>query len=182
MKKLFTVIGILAALIAVILAGGATTIKREQSLVLTAVDATPLDGSTTGRTYKSSDRTSAYSVVMTKDVDVVIVTIDGTGSDGDSAVFTIWGYSENGAADRIYHTVTATLGTAVADTGRTWVEQFSGTDTHITTVGIKDSAGAGNSKAKIALDTTGLKFLMFEPITFTGLTTITVHIRKYGTR
>lgn len=172
----------LLLIVPVILLLGATIIRRESEFALTAVDATPLDGSTTGRTYLSVDRIDSFSMVLTEEVDAVVVTMDGTGSDGDSAVFTIWGYSENGPAERIYHTVTATLGTAVAGTGRTFAEQFSGTDTHVTTVGVKDSAGAGNSIAKIAFDTTGLRRLMFEPITFTGLTTITFHVRKYGTK
>lgn len=158
----------------------ATVIRDEMILTLSAVDATPLDGSTTGRTYQAVDRTKGRYFVLSEAADAVVITMDGTGSDGNSAVFTIWGYSKNGGAERIYHTVTATLGTAVAGTGRTWAEVFSGTDTHITTVGVKDSAGAGNSVAKLALDTVGYEFLMFEPITFTGLTAITFHVREYG--
>lgn len=158
----------------------ATHIRGERTLTLTAVDATPLDGSTASRTYQASDRTAEYCLTLYEEADAVEITVDGTGSDGHSAIFTIWGYSVNGAADRIYHTVTATLGTAVAGTSRTWVEQFSGTDTHATTIGIKDSGAGGNTKAKIYLDTTGLKYLMFEPITFTTLTTITIHMREYG--
>lgn len=159
----------------------ATIITKQMLLTLTAVDATPLDGSTTGRTYQAADKTIGTYVVLSEGADAVIVTMDGTGSDGDSAVFTIWGYSKDGPAERIYHTVTATLGTAVAGTGRTFAEQFSGTDTHVTTVGIKDSAGAGNSIAKIAFDTVGYQFLMFEATTFTTLTAITFHVREYGT-
>lgn len=158
----------------------ATVIRDEMLLTLSAVNATPLDGSTTGRTYQVADRTKGQYVVLSEAADAVVVTMDGAGADGNSAVFTAWGYSRNGSAERIYHTVTATLGTAVAGTGRTWAEVFSGTDTHVTTIGVKDSAGAGNSMAKFALDTTGLRYLMFEPITFTGLTAITFHIREYG--
>ncbi len=160
----------------------ATVIKKEMMLALTAVDATPLDGSTSGRTYKPSDRTGSYCVVLSEECDAVVITMDGTGSDGNSAVFTIWGYGRSGPDERIYHTVTATLGTAVAGTGRTYADEISGTDTHITTIGIKDSAGAGNSIAKIAFDAVGYRFLMFEPITFTGLTAITFHVRDYGTK
>lgn len=158
----------------------ATIIRDELTITLTAVDATPLDGSTAGRTYQASDRTKGTYLVLSQEADAVVITMDGTGSDGNSAVFTIWGYNANGAAERIYHTVTGTLGTAIAATGRTFVEQFSGTDTHITTIGVKDSAGAGNSIAKLAFDTVGYKFLMFEAITFTGLTAVTFHVREYG--
>lgn len=157
-----------------------TVIRPEMLLTLTAVDSTPLDGSTSGRTYQATDRTTGQYVVLSEEADAIVITMDGTGSDGNSAVFTIWGYSRNGPAERIYHTVTGTLGTATAATGRTFADQFSGTDTHITTVAVKDSGADGNTIAKLALDPIGYRFLMFEPITFTGLTAITFHVREYG--
>lgn len=149
---------------------------------MTAVDSTPLDGSTSGLTYQAADRTVAYCVTLNEEIDNVIITADGAGSDGNSAVFNLYGYGLDGGAERIYHTVTATLGTAVAGTGRLYVEQFSGTDTHCTSVTIKDSGAGGNTMAKIYLNTHGLRYLMFEPTTFTTLTSITFHVRGIGSK
>ncbi len=161
----------------------ATIIRPMRVLTLTAVDGTPLDGSTAGRTYKASDRLALYTVALDEETDAVTITMDGTGADGNSAVFSIFGYGKNGSAERIYHTVTGTLGTAVAPgTGRLWAEVFSGTDVHTKTVGITDSLAAGNSMAKIAFDTTGLRFLYFEPKTFNTLSAIAFHIREWGSK
>ena len=161
----------------------ATIIRPERTITLTAVDATPLDGSTANRTYKPADRTAANSIRFGEEVDSVIITMDGTGADGNSAVFSLWGYhEENGFAHRIYHTATATLGTAVHSTGRVWAEIFAGTDTHVKTVGLTDSGAAGNSIAKLLIDKMDYRFLMFEPTTFTTLTAITFHVREIGTK
>ncbi len=166
----------------------ATIIRNDRVLTLSAVDATPLDGTTSGRTYQAKDRVKIHTsgtgacVALDEETDAVTITMDGKGADGNSAVFSIFGYGEDGPAERIYHTVTGTLGTAVAGTSRLWVEEFSGTATHTKTVGITDSGAAGNSMAKIAFDTTGLRFLYFEPITFSTLTAITFHIREWGSK
>jgi len=160
----------------------ATIIRKDRVLTLTAVDATPLDGSTAGRTYQASDRPEKYSVALDEETDAVTIKMDGTGADGNSAVFNIFGYGKDSPAERIYHTVTGTLGTAVAGTGRLFAEVFAGTTTHTKTIGITDSVAAGNSVAKIAFDTTGVRFLVFEPITFTTLTAITFHIREWGSK
>lgn len=159
-----------------------TIIRDVRELTLTAVDATPLDGTTAGRTFQAKDRSQAYSLRLDEETDCVTITMDGTGADGNSAVFNIFGYGEDGPRERIYHTVTATLGTAKAGTGRCFAEIFSGTSTHVKTVGITDSVVAGNSVAKIAFDTTGLRYLYFEPITFTTLTAITFQVREWGTK
>ena len=166
----------------------ATIIKSGRIFTLSAT-VTPLDGTTAGLTYQGKDRPTAYSFALNEETDVVTIMMDGTGSDGNSAVFNILGYglgvlnNDNPSpAERIYHTVTATLGTAVAGTGRCFAEHFTGTDTHIKDVKISDSALAGNSVAKIAFDTTGLRFLVFEPETFNTLTAITFHIREWGTK
>ncbi len=159
----------------------ATIIRKTRVLTLTAVDATPLDGSTASRTYQAADRTAAYCVTIEEEYDSVVITAYGTGADGNSAVFTIWGYSLNGDAERLYHTVTATLGTAVAGTSKLYVEQFSGTDTHSSSpIWVRDSGSAGNTRARIYIKTTGLRYLMFEPITFTTLTVLTFDVRGYG--
>ncbi len=160
----------------------ATIIRKDRVLTLTAVDATPLDGSTANRTYKASDRLALYSVALDEETDAVTITMDGTGANGNSAVFNIYGYGLDGPAERIYHTVTGTLGLAVAGTGKVWVEQFSGTATHTKTIGITDSGAGGDTMAKITFDTTGLRYLYFEPKTFTTLTAITFHIREWGSK
>ena len=159
----------------------ATIIRKLRSLSFTAVDSTPLDGTTSGRTYQSGDRLASACIPLDQETDAVTIIMDGTGSDGHLAIFNIYGYGLNGPAERIYHTVTATLGTAIAGTGKLYAEQFSGTDVHTSTIGIKDSGAAGNTVAKVSFDTSGLRYLYFEPETFTNLTAITFHVREWGT-
>ena len=166
----------------------ATIIRNDRVLTLSAVDATPLDGTTSGRTYQAKDRVKIHTsgtgacVALDEETDAVTITMDGTGANGNSAVFNIYGYGLDGSAERIYHTVTGTLGLAVAGTGKVWAEQFSGTATHIKTIGITDSGAGGDTMAKITFDTTGLRYLYFEPITFSTLTAITFHIREWGSK
>jgi hypothetical protein len=161
-------------------------IRQEQILTLTAVDATPLDGSTASRTYLRADMVKAYAVRLDQETDAVEIIVDCAGSDGNTALFNIYGYGEPGnpstpeigPALKIFDAVTATLGTAVAGASRLFVEHFTGTDKHTKTVGLYDNALGGNSIAKMAFDTRGLRFLYFEPETFTTLTDIRFHIRE----
>lgn len=160
----------------------------EKILTLTAVDATPLDGSSADRTYLRADAVSTYLVGLGQTVDAVEIFVDCAGSDGNTALFNIYGYPfagvipnpqtpELGPALKIFDNVTATLGTAVAGTGRLFVEHFTGIDLHTKTIGLYDNALGGNSIAKIAFDTRALGALYFEPQTFTTLTDIKFHIR-----
>ena len=160
----------------------------ERILTLNAVDATPLDGSSANRTYLRADRVAEYTVALGQTVDAVEIFADCAGSDGNTALFNLYGYPfagvkpnplrpEIGPALKIFDAVTATLGTAVAGTSRLFVEHFTGTDLHTKTIGLFDNALGGNSIAKMALDTRGLWALYFEPETFTTLTDIRFHIR-----
>jgi hypothetical protein len=159
---------------------------QERLLTLTAVDATPIDGSTALRTYQNAHKVGTYYVGLNQDTDAVEIIADATGSDGNTAVFNLLGYGvpgtaskpETGPANRIFNAVTATLGTAVAATGRLFVEHFTGSDLHTKTIGLYDSALGGNGIAKICFDTRGLSGLYFEPVTFTTLTDLTFHIRE----
>ena len=160
----------------------ATIIRNLRSLSFSAVDATPLDGSTAGLTYQAGDRLESACIPLDEETDAVTIIIDGTGADGNLAIFNIYGYGLDGPAERIYHTVTATLGTAVAGTGKLYAEEISGTDVHSSTIGIKDSGAAGNTVAKVSFDTSGLRYLYFEPTTFTTLTAITFHVREWGNK
>jgi len=172
----------------------ATIIRQMRSLTFTAVDAVPLDGSTTGRTYQAKDRLVHEAVIraaqnispcvrLDEETDSVTITIDGTGRDGNTAVFNIYGYGEDGPAERIYHTVTCTLGTAIASsTGRLYAEEIAGTDVHTGVIGIQDRELNSNSMAKVTFDTRGLRYLYFEPTTFTTLTALTFHIREWGNK
>lgn len=169
-----------------------TTMKEVRELSFPARDATPLDGTTAGRTYQPKDRLikvesgTGACVPLRADTDAVIITGSGTGSNGDSAVFHIYGYpmddletaASGGPAERIYITVTGTLGTAVAGTGQLYFDTFSGTDLHTSTIGIYDSGN--NAVCKIAFDCQGLKYLYFEPITFYTLSAIKFYIREVG--
>lgn len=160
----------------------ATVISKLRSLSFADVNATPLDGTTSGRTFQPGDRLRLESacIPVEQSTDAVTIIIDGTGSDGNSVVFNIYGYGLNGPAERIYHTVTATLGKAVAGTGKLYADHISGTDVHTSTIGIKDSGANGDTVAKVSFDTSGLRYLYFEPITFTGLTAITFRVREWG--
>ncbi len=159
-------------------------ILEETLLTLTAVDATPLDGTTAGRTYLAPDRVKTYSVALDQGTDAVEIIADAAGSDGNTALFNLYGYGkpsptkrEIGPALKIFDAVTATLGTAIAGSSRLFVEHFTGLDLHTKTIGLYDNALGGNSIAKMAFDTRGLAFLYFEPQTFTTLTDIKFHIR-----
>ncbi len=160
----------------------ATIIRQMRELTFAAVDATPLDGSTSGRTYQASDRLASACIPLDEETDYVTITIDGTGADGNTAVFNIYGYGEDGPAERIYHTVTCTLGTAVAGTSRLYAEEIAGTDVHTGTIGIQDRELNSNSMAKVTFETRGLRYLYFEPTTFTTLTALTFHIREWGNK
>ena len=164
----------------------ATILRKVREIEFTAVDATPLNGTTAGRTYQPTDRLATACVPLDEETDAVIITMSGTGSDGNSCVFHLYGYGldnlENGIgggpAEAIYNTVTATLGTGVAGTGQLYVDTISGTDLHTSTIGVYDSGN--NRVCKMAFDCQGLKYLYFEPITFTTLTKVKFIIREVG--
>ena len=164
----------------------ATILRKVRELDFTAVDATPLDGTTSGITYQPTDRLTTACVPLDEETDAVIITMSGTGSDGNSCVFHLYGYGldnledglTGGPAEAIYNTVTATLGSAVAGTSQLYVDTISGTDLHTSTIGVYDS---GNDRVcKLKFDTQGLKYLYFEPITFTTLTAVKFIIREVG--
>lgn len=178
----------------------ATLIRKTHLLFFNKVDLAPLDGQSTGRTYQAKDllvHAAAFMkaqtdagltpvtpyIVLDEEVDAVTITIDGTGADGNTAKFNMYGYgTENGDAERIYHTVTVTLGQAVAGTGRLYAEEIAGTDVHTGVIGIQDRELVSNSMAKITLYTRGLRYLYFEPTEFTTLTALTFHIREWGSK
>lgn len=164
----------------------ATIVRKVRELPFAAVDATPLDGATASRTYQPGDRLTSACVALDEETDAVIITMSGTGSANNTCVFHIYGYAqdnnnngdEGGPAERIYNTVTATLGTGVAGTGQLYVDTFSGTDVHTSTIEAYDSGD--NAVAKIKFDTQGLRYLYFEPITFTTLTAVKFIVREVG--
>lgn len=159
---------------------GRTLIQDFRTLTLAAVDATPLDGSTSGRTYLSTDRLALYTVNLLKETDAVEIIGYSTGSDtaDDTALINIFGYSKNGPAVKAYDACTFTLGTAVAPDSGLYAGVASGTDLHVTTVGVADSVD--NGIVKITFDTVGLRYLYFEPETFTGITNFIIQVRQYG--
>lgn len=161
-------------------AQGRTLIERMETLTLSAVDGTPLDGSTASRTYLATDRLVIYSVPITEGADAVEIiaysTVDDTAN--DTAVINIYGYSVNGPALKIYDACTFTLGTAVAPDSGLYAGVASGTDLHTTTVGVADSVD--NGITKLSFDTTGLKYLYFEPETFNNIGNFIIQVRQYG--
>jgi len=103
--------------------------------------------------------------------------MSGTGSDGNSAVFKIWGYAADGPAKLIY-SGTGTLGTAVAGTSKLFADTFTESETHVTSTTVVDSAA--NRVASIYFDAVGYAFLVFEAITFTTLTAVEFHVHELG--
>lgn len=159
---------------------GKTWIVEDQSLTISAVDATILDGTTTNQTYMATDRVAAYSVHIDDRTDWVEIHLYSTGSDtaDDSAKINIYGYGKDGPAMRIYEAVTFTLGTAVAPDSGLYADTISGTDKHTETVEVADSGD--NTVCRLKIDTAGLQWLYFEPETFTGITNVIIQIRSYG--
>ena len=178
MKKLTLIACICLLAICGLWLGGATTIRGEKVLAISAVDATPLDGTTSGLQYISGDRVTAYSVRLSERCDAVSVKAYCAGSDGGTAVFKIWGYSSDGPAELIY-SGTGTVGTAVFSTGNLWIDTFTAAGTnHIASVSVRDS---GNNRiCKLNADTTGYRDLMFEATVFTNVTAINFQVREYG--
>ena len=161
---------------------GSTWIVTDDTLTLSAVDATPLDGTTANRTFKPTDRLSLYSVRLDERTDKVEVHFYSTGSDtaGDTAAINIYGYGADGPAMRVYDATTVTLGTAVSPDGGLYADGISGTDKHVTTVSVKDENA--DTVAKMTIQTHGIRWLYFEPETFTGISNMIVKIRSYGTK
>jgi hypothetical protein len=159
---------------------GRTWIVEDQTLTITAVDGTILDGTTSGRTYMAADRVALYSVPIDDRTDWVEIHLYSTGSDtaDDTAKINIYGYGKNGPAMRIYEATTFTLGTAVSPGSGLYADTISGTDKHTETVEVADSGD--NTVCKLKIDTAGLRWLYFEPETFTGITNVIIKIRSYG--
>ncbi len=157
-----------------------TIIRQVRTLAFAAVDATPLDGSTAGRTYQQNDKLSTALVPLDEETDAVIIYVSGTGSANNTVLFHLYGYGRgvDAPAERILNSVTATLGSAVSGTGQLYADTIAGTDWHTSSVGIFDSGN--NTVCKIKLDTQGLEFLYFEPVTFTTLTAVKFHVREVG--
>lgn len=157
-----------------------TLIGDYKSLTLAAVDATPLDGTTSGRQFIAADRVTTYSLSIDDRTDIVEVIGYSTGSHtaNDTALINIYGYGKNGPALRVYDAATFTLGTAVEATPGLYADTISGTNYHPVTVNIEDSGN--NTIAKMYIDTTGLRWLYFEPETFTGITNFIIQVREYG--
>lgn len=156
----------------------ATIIRDVRALSFSTTDATLLDGTTAGQTYQPGDRLKTACVRLDEETDAVIITISGTGSDGNTVKFNLYGYGEDSPAERIYEAVTATLGTAVAGTGQLYADTILGTDCHTSTIGIYDSGD--NAVCKMKFDTQGLRYLYFEPETFTTLTAVKFLVREVG--
>ncbi len=159
-----------------------TWIVEDQSLTITAVDSTILDGTTSGRTYMATDRVATYSVLIDERTDWVVVHLYSTGgdTDGDSAKINIYGYGKDGPAMRVYEATTFTLGTAVAPDSGLYADIISGTDKHSGTIDVNDSND--NTVCKLKIETVGLQWLYFEPETFTGITNVIIQVRSYGSK
>ena len=154
-----------------------TTINRPQELDIGTV-VTELDGTTENYTYQAGDRDISECIQLDDSCDAVEVTISGHGSDGNSCVFSIYGYANNGPALRIFKTVTAILGTAIAGAGQLFADTISGTDYHTESVGVYDSGN--NTVAKMVFDTQGLKYLYFELVSLSTMTAVKFRVREIG--
>ncbi len=175
-------LGYIGLVIVLTLVVGATFINKEKVLLLSAVDATPLDGSTASRTYMSSDRVAGYTIPLKDRCDAVDLYVYATSAQAvtadDLVVLNIYGYGSGGPTMPVYDACTFTFGTAVATGTGLYADTASGTPLHTLPVIVTDSAN--NRIVKVTFDTTGFEGLYIEPETFTGVTACNVVIRQYG--
>lgn len=154
-------------------------IQQPKVLTFTAADSTPLDGSTSGRTYQNGDRTALQSVQLSERCDYVIIDADITGSDGNTVAFKIYGYARKGPAQLIY-SGTATAGTGVAGTDKLYVDTFTAQSAGIWKEAMTIQDSAANRVCTMEFNARGLEYILIEPGTFTTATSITFRIREYG--
>lgn len=85
-------------------ANAATYQHHHQAVTITAVEASPLNGVTPGRTYQSSDldKTASNVVELGPRCDIVDIYAYGTGSAAQTATLKIWAYSANGPARLVW--------------------------------------------------------------------------------
>ncbi len=178
-KKIAAII--LLAVIASFLVA-ATYIEGEGTLTLDAVDPTPLDGSTAGRTFLAADRVAAFVSDLNTRTDAVDIYFYVTGAQGgaeaDSVLLNIYGFIKSGPTFPIFLNTTITLGTATSPGSGKFADTAAGTDLHLSVVAVIDSGG--NRIVRVSLDTRGLDGLYIEPVTFTGVTGVVVVVRPYG--
>ena len=156
-----------------------THIQKDRTLTFTEADATPLDGTTTGRTFQADDRVATQSLIMSERCDKVAIDANLTGTDGNTVDFKIYGYSADGPAKLIY-SGTATAGTAISGTDKLYADTFTAQTAGIWPEAITIVDSAANRVASLVFDTRGVKYLVIEPGTFTTATSITFRIREYG--
>ncbi len=163
---------------------GATYINTEKVLLLSAVDATPLDGSTASRTYMASDRVAGYTIPLKDRCDIVDLYVYSTTAQAvtanDAVVLNIYGYGSGGPSMPVYDACTFTFGTAVSTGTGLYADTASGTDLHATTTGVTVTDSGNNRIVRLSFDTTGFEGLYVEPETFTGVTGCYVVVRQYG--
>ena len=179
---MFKKIGLVVLVIVLVLVTGATFINKEKVLTLSAVDATPLDGSTASRTYMASDRIAGYTIPLKDRCDAVDIYVYATTAQAvtadDLVILNIYGYGSGSPSMPVYDACTFTFGTAVSTGTGLYADTASGTALHTLPVRVTDS---GNNRiVKVTLDTTGFEGLYVEPQTFTGVTGCYVVVRQYG--
>lgn len=167
------------------IARAATVVLSAETKTLSAVDATPLDGTTSGQTYMSTDRVTnkdtGYVFLLDERTDAVEIMVYATNAqsvtDGDSVLLNIYTFSDNGPSLATYDACTFTFGTAVAPGSGLFADTAVGTDLHDKTVEVTDSGS--NRIVRVWFDNVG-RHLYIEPETFTGVTGCIVIVRRYG--
>jgi len=159
-----------------------------KKLTISAVDATPMDGKTDGRLYTDYNDDHVINIGkgggFAANFDNASIIGSGAGVPDAAAVFNMFGVPDDFSDDQkspaeFIGQVTFTLGTAVAGPGQRFFDSIAITDEHHPlTIGFED---VGNNRiCRIVLDDIGYGKLIFEPITFTGLSDISFIVREFG--
>lgn len=166
-----------------------TIAVTHEKVTCSAVNAAPMDGITAGRLY--TDYATGNQVVILSDPGVIKSSLDhvsiasiGVGAANDTAVFDMFGVPDDFNSDQLSPAeligrITATLGTALDPDGNRYFDSLViGVSYHPLTIGFQD---VGNNRiCRMVLDGIGYRKLVFQPITFTGLTSISFIVREFG--
>lgn len=168
-----------------------TTAATHAKITCSEVNAAPMNGTTVGRLFTDYD--TGNKIITLSDSEVIKSSMDhasiisvGVGNAGDTAVFDLFGAPADFNRDQLSPAeligqVTATLGTALDPDGNRYVDSMViAVPHHPLTIGVIDVGQ--NRICRLVLDIIGYKKLVFQPITFTNLTSISFILREFGSK
>ncbi len=156
--------------------------------------ASPMDGTSPTHTYSQADAVASHIIFLSDRADEVEIIGFSTASTGGTegndhvqnglnAVFSIFGYSKNGPAISIASRASFTIGIASVGT-----DVSSGTYANniqsggVNYIDAEDSLSSiVNGIGSLEINIPGLKFLVFDPVQFSGLSNFTIQVREFGT-